>query len=503
VEQAGGGLVMVGGEDSFGVGGWGGTVLEGVMPVRFEGERQREQPTLALALVIDKSGSMSSEDKLDLVKEAARATARTLDASDELGVIAFDSGPKVLVRLQPAANRIRIAGDIRRLTAGGGTHALPALREAFLQLTGSQALVKHVILLSDGQSPEAGISALVADMRDADITVSTVGVGAGAGKDLLMRIAEQGRGRFYFSQDGTDVPRIFSRETTEVTRNAVVERQIFAQVAKPAQALRGIDFARAPGLAGIVPVQPKPLAETLLRTQHGDALLVRGRHGLGRAAAFASDAKPRWAARWMGWAGFPKLWSQVARDVMRQGGGGSGGAEVQLRGAGPGRWRVVVRTEGDDTFANDLQGEVTIHEVGEQKGSEGPAAPLMLTAPGQYEAELAGLKVGAWLVTARLREPADPRAVVERVERVVVPHAQELVPAAPGDDLRAALAALSADGLSEGPIDDLVSRPASDHGHRRSRPLWREVVAFLFLPLFLLDLAARRVQFGGRPRGSL
>src|SRR5690606_5049084 len=98
VEDHGGGFIMIGGENSFGVGGWGGTTLERILPVRFEGERQREQPKLALVLVIDKSGSMSAEDKLDLVKEAARATARTLDPTDEIGVIAFDSKPTVLVR---------------------------------------------------------------------------------------------------------------------------------------------------------------------------------------------------------------------------------------------------------------------------------------------------------------------------------------------------------------------------------------------------------------------
>ncbi|MGB1274332.1 MAG: VWA domain-containing protein, partial [Nannocystaceae bacterium] len=330
VSDGGGGFIMVGGEKSFGVGGWAGTSIEGILPVKFEGERQREQPTLALLLVIDKSGSMSSEDRLDLVKEAARATASTLDPSDELGVIAFDSRPYVLVRLQPAKNRLRIAGNIRRLSAGGGTNAVPALRESYLQLAGSRALVKHVILLSDGQSPESGLSSLLGDMRDADITVSTVGVGAGAGKDFLARVARSGRGRYYFSQDGTDVPRIFSRETREVTRNAVVERRLYPRVAKPVQALRGIDFGRAPGLLGIIPTKPKKLSEVLLRTHLGDPLLVRGRRGLGRTVAFTSDAKPRWATHWVSWTGFAKLWSQVARDTLRQGAGRVGGATIEV-----------------------------------------------------------------------------------------------------------------------------------------------------------------------------
>ncbi|HWB75468.1 MAG TPA: VWA domain-containing protein, partial [Nannocystaceae bacterium] len=330
VEQQGGGFVMVGGENSYGVGGWQNTAIERVLPVRFEGQRQREQAKLALVLVIDKSGSMSSEDRLDLVKEAARATATTLEPTDQIGVIAFDSRPHVLVRLKSAKSRINIAGDIRRLAAGGGTNALPALREAYLQLTGSNALVKHVILLSDGQSPEAGVDALLGDMRDADITVSAVGVGAGAGKDFLRRVASRGRGRFYFSQDGTDVPRIFSRDTREATKNAIDEQLHYPRVAKAVQALRGIDFSRAPGLRGLVPVKPKPLSELLLRTSTGEPLLVRGRKGLGQTAAFASDAKARWTAGWLGWSGFAKLWGQIARDTMRQGATLLGGASIKI-----------------------------------------------------------------------------------------------------------------------------------------------------------------------------
>jgi Ca-activated chloride channel family protein len=410
----GGGFIMVGGERAFGVGGWGGTVIEDILPVRFEGERQREQPTLALVLVIDKSGSMSSEDRLDLVKEAARATASTLDPGDELGVVAFDSRPYTLVRLQPAANRIRIAGDIRRLSAGGGTNALPALREAYLQLVGSKALVKHVILLSDGQSPEAGVNTLLGDMRDADITVSAVGVGAGAGKDFLARVAERGRGRYYFSQDGTDVPRIFSRETREVTRNAVVERDLYPRVAKRVQLLRGLDFDRAPGLMGIIPLKLKPLAELILRTHTGDPLLVRGRRGLGRTVAFASDAQPRWAARWVAWEGFGKFWSQVARDTMRQGAGTLGGATLRVTpGTDEGslqrrrrrrrrrrlRQRPPRRAPRHRPLINPPAADVT-HTA---------RSPISLTAPGRYEATVLGVHAGQRLLKARaLRRRPDP-----------------------------------------------------------------------------------------------
>ncbi|TPV96322.1 MAG: VWA domain-containing protein [Myxococcales bacterium FL481] len=498
VREQGGGFAMVGGEHAFGVGGWKNTPIESILPVRFEGERQREEPTLALMLVIDKSGSMSSQDKLDLVKEAARLTARTLDPADEIGVIAFDSRAHVLVRLQRAANRIRISSDIARLTAGGGTNVLPALREAYLQLSGSRALVKHVILLSDGQSPERGIASLLHDMRSSDITVSTVGVGEGAGKELLSRIASQGRGRYYFSQDGTDVPRIFSRETREVSRNAVVEQQHFARVHKSVQALRGIDFGRAPGLAGLIPIDAKPRTETLLRTQNGDDLLVRGRSGLGRTLAFASDAKPRWASRWLLWSGFPKLWSQLARDTMRQGKASVGGASIEIQpGERPGAFEAVVDVDAVSGFANGLHGELEIVDLSREADDamHRRAVPLRLTAPGRYVARLHGIEAGQRLFRARLfdRSVEPARLAAQAVTQLSIPYPAELLP---GPIELARAMPLALEPLAD--VEALVKRPGQASGRTKDTPLWPMVLWGLTLPLFVLDLALRRITWGRR-----
>lgn len=510
VKDYGGGFIMIGGENSFGVGGWGGSAIEEILPVRFSGERQREQPTLALLLVIDKSGSMSSEDRLDLVKEAARATARTLEPDDEIGVVAFDSAPQVLVRLQSASNRLRISSSIRRLSAGGGTNAMPALREAYLQLSGSKALVKHVILLSDGESPENGLNALIGDMREADITVSSVGVGDGAGKDFLYRVAERGRGRYFFSEDGTDVPRIFSREAREVKRNALDERLLYPRVAKPVQLLRGIDFLKAPGLKGIVPVKAKPQSEVILRTHQGDPLLVRSRRGLGRVAAFASDAQPRWAAHWMTWPGFPRLWSQLARDTMRQGAGLLGGAAIKVSPAAePGAWRVVVDVESPDGFANDLSGVVEVIDpaIAEQKDAEGNfvdngrvrTVELELSAPGRYEAVVREVSSGQRLLKARLFDDSQspPRLAAEAISQVSVPYPAELSPQTLEAN-PAWLASLIEKGTSEGPIEGIVTSPGDPQGRTRAKALWPLVLLWLLFPAMVLDLLLRRVSLGVR-----
>ncbi|MBL9019236.1 MAG: VWA domain-containing protein [Myxococcales bacterium] len=167
--------------------------------------------SLAVVLVIDRSGSMSGP-KLEAAKEAARTVAETLAPDDLLGVIAFDSESQVHVDAQRAANRAKIAAAISRIQAGGGTNIYPGLLDAFRVLQGLDSTRKMVVLLSDGGAPWDGIAALVQDMRSARITVSAVGL-QGADRNLLSMIAEAGAGRLYMVEDIGSLPRIFMKET--------------------------------------------------------------------------------------------------------------------------------------------------------------------------------------------------------------------------------------------------------------------------------------------------
>jgi Ca-activated chloride channel family protein len=272
-------------------------------------------------------------------------------------------------------------------------------------------------------------------------------------------------------------------------------------VAKSVQALRGIDFGRAPGLRGIVPVQAKKMSEVLLRTHEGDELLVRGRRGLGRTAAFASDAKNRWAARWLTWSGYSKFWSQLARDTMRQGATLLGGAEIAISPAtDSGAWRVVVDVDAPEGFANDLKGEIEVVDPNLAEEAEGRTTtlPLHLSAPGRYEAEVQGVRSGQRLVKAKLYdETQDPkRLVAEAVGQVSVPYPAELSPSQlrPIPEAVAALAS----GTAEGPLDPVLAEPGDPRGRTRVRPLWPEVLWALVLPMLLLDLLLRRVALGRR-----
>ena len=96
VGKLGGGFIMIGGMNSFGVGGYYRTAVEELLPVKLQAPDQEEQQSSALALVMDRSGSMAGP-KLEFCKSAAAATAELLSAKDHLGVYAFDSAVTVVV----------------------------------------------------------------------------------------------------------------------------------------------------------------------------------------------------------------------------------------------------------------------------------------------------------------------------------------------------------------------------------------------------------------------
>jgi Mg-chelatase subunit ChlD len=164
----------------------------------------------ALVLVLDRSGSMQGP-KLEAVKEAATAAVEALDAGDQVAIVMFDTEATVLVPLQPSANRQQIAAELARVTAGGGTQVLGALRAAHDLLAGVKAEVKHVILFSDGEAATDGLVELARQMRQQQITISTIGV-AGADPRMLELLSTEGGGRTYQIEDLAELSPAFVTE---------------------------------------------------------------------------------------------------------------------------------------------------------------------------------------------------------------------------------------------------------------------------------------------------
>ena len=317
VNDFGGGLLMLGSENSFGLGGYYKTPVEEVLPITSRFEKEKETPSMAMVLVIDKSGSMNGLP-IELARRAAKSTVELLSPRDKIAVIGFDSQPFIACELTSAADIGRIQDSIDSLHASGGTSMYPAMAEADRMLRGAGTRIRHMILLTDGQSTGGDFEGITEDMAVSGITVSSVALGSGAAQELLKRIATIGRGRYYETMDPSSVPQIFTKETMEVSRSAIKEEPFVPVAVDTLGFLDGIDFDEAPFLLGYVMTRVKPAARLHLVTDGGEPLLASNQAGLGTGMAFSSDATELWAGEWVEWDGFGTFWAQVLRRCVRK-----------------------------------------------------------------------------------------------------------------------------------------------------------------------------------------
>jgi Mg-chelatase subunit ChlD len=487
VRDLGGGFLMVGGEDSYGPGGYYGTYMKNVLPVKFQPKAERRKPSLALMLVIDKSGSMSGK-RIELAKEAAKATVEILGKNDKVGVSAFDDSVQSIVRMQSAVNRVRILNDISRLQASGGTDIAAGLSQGFDKLSMTPAKLKHIILLSDGHSKPANIfSELLPAMRIENITVSTVAIGSQSATTLLRRIAEGGSGRYYFTSDPYNIPRIFMKETSTVSRNSMVEEPFRPKIVKQAQVLEGIPWDRAPYLLGYVSTQAKKSAEVLMVSEYGEPILARWRRGLGKVVAFTSDLKNRWAVQWVQWSGYAKFWSQLIRDTMRT----DDRTRLPMRAeVERGEAKITVDAIGrDDRFINGLESKVTMTTPGGDKKT----LELKQVAAGRYEATVPLDAYGSYHLKANHR--AGPQTEQSNLSALSFgslsyPYPREHLFLEPNRELLRQ-AAEAARGETNPSVETLFDPMGEEVKYRRELWPWFLVAA---LGLLVLDLLFRRVR---------
>ncbi|MEK6406551.1 MAG: VWA domain-containing protein [Acidobacteriota bacterium] len=396
VRDLGGGFVMIGGDQSFGPGGYYKTVIEETLPVSLDVRQKKHLPSLALALVIDKSGSMAGS-KMQLTQEAASATVEFLSDRDSVGVIAFDSDPYPVVNLTKVEDKQAIIRQIGTIQALGGTNMHPGLRMARDWLEKSDAQIKHIIVLSDGRSEDGDFRAITRAIRDAGMTLTAVAVGDDADIPMMTMLAEIGGGRFYAADRPDNLPHIFTREASLASRSTIIEGPFVPRLVRPSQATNGIDWSAAPPLGGYIGTAErdslKSPAITSLISDKDDPVFAIWQYGLGRAAAFTSDAKPRWAAGWMNWPGFGAFWTQAFRDTVRRKSGGGLTPRIEIT-AGRGHVSVEATAPGGE-FKNNLR--LRTHIVAPDLSTTD--ITLDQTAAGRYEGDFAATARGAYLVS--------------------------------------------------------------------------------------------------------
>jgi hypothetical protein len=328
VAEHGRGLLLLGGENSFGPGGYYETPLERVSPL--SSRVPRDAPRVALAFVLDRSGSMQRNEggatRLDIAKQATVSAIGLLHPESLIAIVVFDSEAKVLLPLRPAKESAAVTEALRALQPGGGTAIYPGLVEALHQLQGVDAMAKHIVVMSDGLTQPGDFPGILKAISDQGISVSTVAIGDGADPVRLEEIARIGKGAFHATQDFKALPSILSQEALLLSGKPVEER-----LAQPSWVQRNTEFFaglpdKLPPLAGYVLTTRKPQADLHLvvpdEKQEPVPLLASWRYGNGRVVALTTQGAGAWTKDWQAMAEYPLLWSQTLRDVLSGSGEG-------------------------------------------------------------------------------------------------------------------------------------------------------------------------------------
>jgi uncharacterized membrane protein/Mg-chelatase subunit ChlD len=509
VRDLGRGLVMIGGEASFGAGGYLNTPVEAALPVSMGVRSPQRQADVALEVVVDKSGSMGrchcgnsgafrSTDmqqtgvaKVDIAKEAILKAAATLAPTDRIGVMAFDSLSRPVVQMQPLSQLPNLASLIAGIKADGTTNMFAGLRAATDALEATDAKVKHMILLTDGWSDQSTYDALIEEMRQHNITLSAIAAGSGA-SDLLQDLARKGGGRYYTSDDTSDVPQLFLKETVLATGAYLVEQPTDPALARAGPILKGLDTAHLPPLLGYNSTTPRTTADVTLTAPNGDPLLAGWQYGLGRSVAWTSDMKGRWAGGWVQWPQFPQFAAQLVGWTLPH--AGSSGLESSVTLA-DGRARIAV--DARDPAGAPRDGVPLLAQVNGPDGSIS-AVDLTQTGPGHYEGTVLAPAPGAYQVQVRQTTVAGSPVATQTTGLVVPYPAEYALGAAP--DAGAKLLRDVAAATGGRPLDLAGANTAPTGAPRPSpAPTWPFLLTVALL-LFPFDIALRRLTLG---RGDL
>ena len=406
VSERGGGLFVTGG--AFGLGpDWADAPLTRLLPVGIQDQGELDDPPVALAVMLDRSGSMGmrvgTHTKMELAVEASLAAAAALRSGDRVAIAAVDVASTWHQPLRPVEALVERRERVRGIRAGGGgIYVYTALVDAYQALQDAPEPIRHVILFSDTADSEEQWQGcpfrpcsrrlpwavdLARDARATGVTTSVVGIGRARDTDttFLQELAAAGGGRFYLTSQGTDLRRIFVTETRAAALSNLREEPTPVALAQESPMTRGL--GAFPALNGFVESTPRPTADTALVTDGGEPLLASWRYGLGTVVAFTSDAGGRWSRAWGDWPGAGQLMRQIARHAQRQRAPAQADARLMLDGR-----QLELGVDVPAGEAPPAQLELFAY------GADGEAEPL--------PARLERAGPGRW--AARVQAPAGP-----------------------------------------------------------------------------------------------
>lgn len=489
VRDLGGGLVMVGGPNAYGPGGYFQTPIEETLPVEMQLKDQERLPQMAVVYVIDTSGSMSDFSpggfpKIELAKEAILRSIQLFGPLDRIGVASFDTEAAWVVPLAPADDRTRISSLVAGLRAGGGTDIYAGLLAVSRVLPNDPSQLRHIVLLTDGGASETGIRELVTEMyEEHGITLSVIAI-TGQGEQygaFIEELPELADGRFHHANNVDSIPEIFTEETIVATRAYIIEHEFAPTLTSTSPILSGIDAV--PPLFGYVGASMKPAAQQVLATDQDDPLLAGWQYGLGRAVAWTSDATGRWASSWVGWEDFARFWSQAIRWTITE--GANQNVEVQVQQEGE-RVRVTVDALAEDgSYLDGVDMSVSIVAP----DLTATALELRQVAPGRYEGVFEPEDEGAYFVRVAGAGEDGEQMAVAQTSGWVLAYSPEYRSFEGDSAYLEYIAGLTGGGVVDDPADVFVHNLRAE---RASQPVWPWLLLFA-VALLPFDIGVRRL----------
>tara|TARA_B100000959_G_scaffold284164_1_gene355046 strand:+ start:2596 stop:5481 length:2886 start_codon:yes stop_codon:yes gene_type:complete len=498
VHDLGGGVLLTGGPNAFGAGGWIGSQLEQAMPIRCEPPQTRQLPRGALALIMH---SCEMPEGNYWGQRMAKAAVDSLSELDYVGIIEYNwNGGEGTINNSGWTLPLQLAGDkksaidaINSLVFGDMQDFGSPMQVALHGLVDVDAAQRHVIIISDGD-PIGPSQELLSEYRTAEVTVSTVmvgGHGSPTDRQKMQGIATVTGGRFYMVNDPNKLPSIFIKEAQLNSRSLLQEGGDWDVVLRPSVTGPVQGIHSVPLVNGYVVVGAKGgFAQTpwFIQSSDGeDPFLAWWHYGLGKSIALMTDLGNRWATQWPSWPEFPEFLEGCVRWAMR----GSSPPNMSITSRVEGDRGIVdlEAVDADNQMMNFMQSKAVVIDP------KGDAIPLTLqqTGPGRYHAEFDAKESGAWLVNIAFQD-TDGSVTGRIPTAVTVPYPKEYSATSHNASLLHQLAERTGGrvlSLDEVDIIDLfdetaIQQPVSPHS------MW-DLLAIIAACMLVLDVAIRRL----------